>query len=74
MLFSLLLARTSVLPCFFLSFLVILIIFLIIPVVNEKIKAKLALAIPAGAPIAVVEEIIDTPPLVAERTIKVLSM
>ena len=74
MLFSLLLARASVLSCFFLSFLVILIIFLIIPVVNEKIKAKLALAIPAGAPIAVVEEIIDTPPLVAERTIKVLSM
>ena len=74
MLFSLLLARTSVLSCFFLLLLVILIIFLIIPVVNEKIKVKLAFAIPAGAPIAVVEEIIDTPPLVAERTIKVLSM
>ena len=74
MLFSLLLARAIVLSCFFLLLLVILILFLIIPVANEKIKVKLALAIPVGAPIAVVEEIIDTPPLVAERTIKVLSM
>ena len=39
--------------------------FLIIPVVREKIKVKLALAIPTGAPTILVNEIIDTPPLVA---------
>ena len=48
--------------------------FFIIPVVREKIKVKLALAIPAGAPITLVNEIIDTPPLVALKTIKILSM
>ena len=72
-LFSLLLARTSILLCFFFVYLVILINFLIIPVVKEKIKVKLAFAISARAPIKVVKEIIDTPPLVAERTIKILS-
>ena len=48
--------------------------FLIIPVVKEKIKVKLALAIPTGAPIILVNEIIDTPPVVALKTIKILSM
>ena len=48
--------------------------FFIIPVVREKIKVKLALAIPAGAPATLVNEIIDTPPLVALKTIKILSM
>ena len=48
--------------------------FLIIPVVREKIKVKLALAIPTGAPIILVNEIIDTPPVVALKTIKILSM
>ena len=45
-----------------------------IPVVREKIKVKLALAIPTGAPIAVVNEIIDIPPVVALKIIKTLSM
>ena len=48
--------------------------FFIIPVVREKIKVKLALAIPAGAPTTLVNEIIDTPPLVALKAIKILSM
>ena len=48
--------------------------FLIIPVVREKIKVKLALAIPTGAPATLVNEMIDTPPLVAPKTIKTLSM
>ena len=48
--------------------------FLIIPVVREKIKVKLALAIPTGAPIILVNEIIDTPPLVALKTIKAWSI
>ena len=48
--------------------------FLTIPVVREKIKVKLALTIPTGAPIILVNEIIDTPPVVALKTIKILSM
>ena len=43
-------------------------------VVKEKIKVKLALVIPTSAPTTLVNEIIDTPPLVALKTIKVLSM
>ena len=45
--------------------------FLTIPVAREKIKVKIALAIPAGAPIILVNEIIDTPPVVALKTIKI---
>ena len=37
--------------------------FLIIPVIKEKNKVKLPLAIPTGAPITVVKEIIDSPPI-----------
>ena len=73
-LLSLLLARIRILSCFFFLFLVIFSNFLTIPVVREKIKVKLALAIPTGAPIILVNEIIDTPPLVAFKTIKILSM
>ena len=48
---------------------------LIIPVVKEKIKVKLApLAIRTGAPTMLVNEVIDTPPVVALKTIKTLSM
>ena len=45
-----------------------------VPVVKEKIKVKLALAIPPGAPIILVNEIIDTPPAAALKTIKILSI
>ena len=58
---------------FFFFFLVILNNFLIIPVVKEKIRVRLALAIPADAPITLANEIIDIPPVVALRTIKILS-
>ena len=44
--------------------------FFTIPVVREKIKVKLALAIPTGAPTTLVNEQIDTPPVVALKTIK----
>ena len=74
MLFSLLLARASFLPRVFFLFLVIPSKFLVIPVVKEKIKVKLAFTVPTGAPITVVKEIIDTPPLFAETTIEILSM
>ena len=58
---------------FFFLFLVMLSNFLIIPIIGEKIKLKLALAIPIGAP-TLAEEIIQTPQLVALKTIKILSM
>ena len=48
--------------------------FLIIPVVKDKIKVTNALFIPLGAPITVVKEIVDLQRLVADKTIKVLSM
>ena len=41
---------------------------------KEKIRVKLALAIPTGAPTTLVKEIIDMPPLAALKTIKTLSM
>ena len=59
---------------FLFFFLVIFNNFFTIPVVKEKIKIKLALAIPTDAPITFVNEIIDTPPVVALKTIKILSM
>ena len=74
MLFSLLLANIRILSCFLFFFLVILSNFLVIPGIREKIKVKLALAIPTGAPIILVKEIIDTSPLVALKTIKTLSL
>ena len=59
---------------FLFFFLVIFNNFLTIPVVREKIKVKLALAIPTGAPTILVNEIIDTPPLAALKTIKAWSI
>ena len=73
MVFDLLLAIIKILSCFFLLFLVIFSNFLTIPVVKEKIKVRLALTIPIGAPAILVNEIIDTPLLVAIKTIKFLS-
>ena len=43
--------------------------FLTISVVREKNRVKLALAIPTGAPTTLVNEQIDTPPLVTLKTI-----
>ena len=40
-----------------------------IPVVREKNKARDALAVPSGAPTILVNEIVDTPPLAALKTI-----
>ena len=48
--------------------------FFIILVFRERIKVKLAPAIPAGAPTTLVEEIIQTPSLVALKTIIILSI
>ena len=65
MLLSLLLTSVRILSCFFFLFLVMLSNFFTIPVVKEKIKVKLALAIPTGAPTMLVKEMIDTPLVVA---------
>ena len=48
--------------------------FLIIPVVRETIKVSIALAIPAGAPITLANEMIQIPLLVVLKTIKILFM
>ena len=48
--------------------------FFIIPVVRQKIKVKLTLAIPIGAPPIFINEMIYTPTIVALKTIKILSM
>ena len=74
MLLSLLLASVRILPCFFFLLLVMLSVFLIISVVKEKNKVKLSHAIPTGAPTTLTEEIMQTPPFVALKTIKTLSM
>ena len=72
MLFNLLLQSTRILLCLFFLFLVICNNFFIIHVVKENTIVKLTLAIPAGAPITLAKEIIDTPPFVADKTIKAL--
>ena len=59
---------------FFFLFLVLFSNFLTIPVVRAKIRVKLALAIPTGAPTILVNEIIDTPLVVALKAIKILSI
>ena len=55
-------------------FLVIFSNFFTIPVVKEKNEVRLALAIPTDAPTMLVNDEIDTPPLFALKTIKILSM
>ena len=74
MLSSLLSANVRTLSCFFFLFLVILSHFLTIAVAREKIEVKLALAIPTGAPTTLSDKIVQTPLLVALKTIKILPM
>ena len=74
MLWSLLLANTRILSCFFFLFLVMLSNFFIISVIREKFKVKLAIVIPTGAPTTLADEIIQTPLLVALKAIEILSM
>ena len=47
---------------------------LLVPVVREKIKVKLALVIPTGAPARLADEMIQTLSLAALKTIKSLFM
>ena len=85
MLLSLILADIRILSQFFLlllivsyCFLLFIIVFvsycLVVPVVSKKSKVKLALAIPTRAPTTLVNEVIDTPPLLALEETKILSM
>ena len=74
MLASLLLANIRILSCFSFLFFVILSNFFTIPVIREKIKVKLALAISAGAPTTFADEMTQTPLLFALKAIKILSM
>ena len=74
MLLSLLLANIRILSRFFFLFLAMLSNILIIPALRDEIKVKLALAIPTGAPRMLAKEVIDTPPVAAIKTIKILSM
>ena len=74
MILRLILVNIRILTCFSFLFLVILSNFFVIPVVKEKIRVKHAPAIIIGAPPTLTEEIIQTPSLVAGRTIKMLSM
>ena len=48
--------------------------FLTIPVVREKNKVRLALAVPISAPTILLNKVIHSPPVVALKTIKILSM
>ena len=63
----------TILLCFFFLFLVISNRFFIILFFKENTRVKLAPAIPAGIIISLTKEIIDIPPLVADKSIKVLS-
>ena len=74
MLLSLLLGNIRILSRFFFLFLVIFSNSLAIPVVREKNKVRLELVIPTGSSTILVNEIIDTPRLVALKTIKAWSM
>ena len=59
---------------FLFFFLVIFNNFLVFPVVREKNKVRVALAIPTGVPAILVNETIDTLPLVTPKTIKAWSI
>ena len=74
MLLSLFLANIRNLSCFFFVCLVILNNFVVIPVVRERNKLRLALAILTGTPTIVVNEINDTPPVASLKTIKAWSI
>ena len=47
--------------------------FITIPLAIENMKLKLAISIPIDAPITLANQAIETPPLVADKTIEELS-
>ena len=72
-LFHLLLTKITVFLYFLFLFRVIFNSFFVVPAVNETAKLKPVIAIPTGASITVASEDIDTPPLIADKTVKALS-
>ena len=73
MLFNLLLASMEFLLSFFFLFRVVFSNFFMMPVDTENVRPKVALSIPIGAPITVVNEAIEMLLLVTDKTIKDLS-
>ena len=73
MLFNLLLANITILLCFFFLLLVVFNSFFTIPVQIENARLKLALVIPAGAPVTVANDAIEMLPVVTDKTINDLS-
>ena len=71
MLLNLLQANITILLCFYFLFCVVFNKFFTVPVVIKN--AKLAIAIPTGAPVTVANDAIETLLLVADKTIKDLS-
>ena len=69
MLLSLHLANIRISSCFFFLFVCFFLHLVTISVVREKIKVKLVLAIPTSDPTILANEIIDTPVVVALKTI-----
>ena len=69
-LLRLVLANIRTLSWFFFLLLVIFSIFLLFLLLEKKNKVRLALAIPTGAPVILVNKIIDTPLLAALKTTK----
>ena len=73
MLFNLLLASITISLCFFFLFPVVFNSFFMIPVEIENARLRLALTIPTGAPIIVANDVIETLPVVIDKTINNLS-
>ena len=69
MLFNLLLASITILLCFFFLFLVVFNSYFRIHVVIEHARLNLVCIIPAGAPVAVVNDAIEILPIVTDKTI-----
>ena len=68
------LANITFLLCFFFLFRVGLNNFFTIPIEIEDVRLRLTLTIPMGAPITVANDAIEMLPLIADKTLKDLSM
>ena len=73
MLFNLLLAKITILLCFFFLFLVVFNSFFTITAQFENARLKLALVIPTGTPMTVANDAIETLPVVTDKIINDLS-
>ena len=74
MLFNLILANITILLYLFFLFRVVFNSVFTISVANENVRLRLALAIPTDVPITIANDAVEILPLVADKTIKDLSM